>query len=99
MPKDAWMGTGISWGEIKKNPLYEWDPEHERLLIPTSIYNTRNYSLFAILANVDNGVLIEPYDYIALPRGLPEDLSPELKADAEDPQNDDPTSITSWVTL
>lgn len=48
---------------------------------------------------MDNGVLIEPYDYIALPRGLPEDLSPELKADAEDPQNDDPTSITSWVTL
>ena len=88
-------------GDGEKSTLRVGNPKHESLFVPTSLYHTRKYSLFAILANVENGGLLEePYDCIALPRGSTKRIySPELKAYAEDPQNNDPTIITNWVTL
>lgn len=52
-------------------------------------YSDRNYNLFAILANVRNGYGFagcetgEGFTWIADPRGLPTDLSPELNAYAK----------------
>jgi hypothetical protein len=56
----------------------------EGFLLPTRIYNTRNYSLFAILAGVRNDAFSHrPYDVLARPRGLPPDLSGTLREWAE----------------
>jgi hypothetical protein len=55
------------------------DPESEPALMPQAVYDTRNSSLFAILAGVRNLIFSETrYQTIAPPRGLPSDLSPEL---------------------
>lgn len=86
-------------GKMKINPFYEEDPEHEKPVYPEPVYDTPNESLFAILANVGNdGGFIEKYDCIALPLGLPEDLSPELKSYAEDARNQE-IFAASWLTL
>lgn len=86
-------------GKMKNNPFYEEHPEYETPYYPETVYNTPNYSLFAILANVGNdGVLEEMYDCIALPRGLPEDLSPELKTFAGDYRNQE-VFAASWLAL
>lgn len=64
-------------GEMEKNSLYEFDPEHEPHACPKDLYDIRNYSLFAILANVRNN---EGYECIAPRRGIPGDLSPEIRS-------------------
>lgn len=101
------MGTDIrlypeqrvdsSWrfaGKMVKNIHYAYDPEYEPLYHPDDLYDIRNYALFAILADVRNE---ERYQCIAPPRGIPDDVSPEIKSwlayyrdDALDP---------GWLTL
>jgi hypothetical protein len=101
------MGTDISiyperlvnghWqfiGEMIKNMYYEYDPEHEPPYIPNDLYDLRNYSLFAILADVRNN---EGYECITPCRGIPEDLSPEIKSWFEYYQED--ALDASWFTL
>lgn len=87
-------------GEMEENPLYEYDPEHQQRYTPESLYDTENESLCSILADVRNsGVLEEKYDCITSRRGLPEDLSPELKTFAGDSRNQHWSTIISWLTL
>lgn len=71
---------------------WERDPEDDnRLSVPygRGIYGGRNYNLFAILANVRNGRGFagldtgDGFNPIALPKGLPDDVSPEIKECAE----------------
>jgi hypothetical protein len=84
-------------GRMVKNEFYEDDPKHEMPYYPESLYHTRKYSLFAILANMENGLLEEKYECIAPLRGLPDDLSPELKTWSESSRNRE--VIASWLTL
>jgi hypothetical protein len=56
----------------------------------------RHYEFFAILANVKNPIRsTEPFEYIANPRGLPEDMSEDLKKDSLLPTGHD----AGWITL
>lgn len=63
----------LDWGTYFKDPLYVG----------------RNYDLFAILANVRNGVGFAGiptgtgFNPIAMPRGLPDDVSPAVKAESD----------------
>lgn len=57
-------------------------------------YNARDYDLFALLANVRNRNEI---DFISMPRGLPNDATPETVKDAEDWRGDGHSH--SWLTL
>lgn len=63
------------WGCVdyfKTNPFYSDDPLNEKEYEHISIYNSRDYALFATLANVRNYGDITP---ISEPRGLPDDVS------------------------
>jgi len=64
-----------------------------------SFYSTRNYNLFAILANVRNDWSKDGYEFrpIDEPRGLPADTSPEVRAEAEGWYGDGHSY--SWFTL
>ena len=83
------MGTDISlyaekrqdsaWqfiGEMVEDIEYQYYPELANPYRPEDLYEDRNYSLFAILADVRND---EGYECIAPRRGIPDDLSPEIK--------------------
>ncbi len=85
-------------------------------LVDVPVTEDRNYRAFALLANVRNGYgfagfstgeELEPIDE---PRGLPEDMSPELRAALEDDSDEDVSAYDSegiwlgdepysWVTL
>lgn len=70
------------------------DPEW----IPSLFRIDRNSVLFAILANVCNPhCSTSPFDCIDLPRGLPVDVSDELKV--WHAQNDGATFAESWLLL
>lgn len=58
-------------------------------------YTGRNYELFALLADVRNDDTIEPLDE---PRGLPSDISDDLRYEYGDVDNADWHSA-SWFTL
>lgn len=66
-------------------------------------YSNRNYELFAILADVRNGTGFAGIDTgdgfvpIAMPKGLPFDLSPEVKREADSWEGDGHSH--SWHTL
>lgn len=68
-----------------------------------SFYHDRNYDLFAILAGVRNGRGFAGCDTgdgfvpISEPRGLPEDLSPQVRAEAERWDGDGHSH--SWLTV
>ena len=87
-------------GNMENNPFYEYDPQGETPYYPEALYEYDGATLGSILADVRNGgELEEKYDCITSRRGLPEDLSPELKTYAEDHRNQQSTTITSWLTL
>lgn len=73
-------------GEVFENPYYKADKPLNDWNKPLTAepYGDRNYGLFAMLANVRNGygfagvVTGTGYAPIAEPRGLPEDMSPEV---------------------
>ena len=69
-------------GELVPNPDYfPDDPDfaNEPELVPSSLDIPRCSPLFAILANVNNTRTPEPYESIAMPRGLPDDATTETK--------------------
>lgn len=75
--------------EVKRNGAWEsadsWNMEDDTIW-PDSIYKGRNYDMFAVLADVRNGVGFagrytgSGFKPIAAPRGAPEDASSEVKA-------------------
>jgi hypothetical protein len=84
-----------------------YDTERQSWLIPENLYDTRNYALFAILADVRN----DPgYESIAPRRGLPEDISPEVKDyfgsflpdhdeyDEMPPRPQEKEQLDAWIT-
>lgn len=83
------------------------DSHYYRDRVKVEWFNDRNYNLFAILAGVRNG-----YDFVPIsePRGLPSDLSPEVKKldymsreESESGGGDNDISLgdhsQSWLTL
>ena len=83
-----------------------WSPceyEKGRMTLKNELYGDRNYNLFAILANVRNGYGFagvptgSGFVPIAEPKGLPDDVSPEVKAES-DRWNGDGHSHT-WLTV
>lgn len=77
----------------------EWD--QSSLEVRKSFYKDRCYDLFGILADVRNGSGFagaktgEGFVPISAPRGLPNDLSPELQREADEGMDHTP----SWLTL
>lgn len=75
---DTWYPDNY---EPDRVSVYNWGPHYERLGGP--IYHSRNYDLFAILANVRNDYGFAGVDTgdgfvpIAAPRGIPDDACPE----------------------
>ena len=78
----------------------EYEPGRKTVPFHQHFYDTRNYDLFAILANVRNGRGFAGTDtgdgFVPLcePRGLPDDMSAELVKEAEGCDH-----TPSWVTL
>ncbi len=85
-------------GDWVKNDMYEeGDPELQKLYFESPIHVFRNYAVFSVLADVRNdkhwlgrfyallGINKKPLGYIPIssPRGLPEDLSSDLRKQAE----------------
>ena len=109
------MGCDIHvYTEVKKDGQWvstdRWETEtnddgSERVYRPyeSSIYSERNYDLFAILADVRNGVGFagcdtgEGFVPISSPKGMPENASVEVKNVAESWDADGHSH--SWVTL
>ncbi|WP_342561616.1 hypothetical protein NST84_18395 [Paenibacillus sp. FSL R7-0345] len=67
---DKWTKNSLAilYPERDEGPI--WEVERKEMF-----FTERNYSLFAILANQRNA---EDMPYISDPRGLPEDVSPEI---------------------
>ena len=70
--------------ESEENSRYHPEGKlNAQLLKPVELYASRNYDLFSILADVrnPNGKTLDnqKFEVISPPRGLPEDLSPELR--------------------
>ncbi len=67
---------------LAPNPEWHEDfPEEAPRMAPQPLFTTRNYDLFAILADVRNPMRAEaPFAVIAEPRGFPEDAAAELQA-------------------
>lgn len=63
-------------GEMEEPAGEQRNSEHASPSSPKDLYDIRNYSLFAILADVRND---EGYECIGPRRGIPADLSPEIK--------------------
>jgi hypothetical protein len=84
---------------LQPNPAF--DPQHPDdapQWKPTEIFRQRNFALFAILAGVCNPTCAsEPFQSIAPPRGLPDDLSEPLRL--WNAQNDGDTWSESWLLL
>lgn len=67
---------------FKVNPYYtEGEDDGEQPLSLVGFCDNRNYSRFAILADVRN---YGGTEYIAEPRGLPDDVTAEVKKDSDD---------------
>jgi len=82
-------------GDMFKNPWY--NPDKDDSFYKEFIdhpYDDRNYNLYAILANVRNGYDLIP---IAYPKGLPEDVSDEIKSNSDDWCGDGHSH--SWFTF
>lgn len=77
-------GIWISRDKWMVNEDYVLDPENtgNRYAIDygDEIYSRRSYLIFAILAGVRNYYDIKP---VSLPKGLPSDVSPEVKAQSD----------------
>ncbi len=69
------MGTDIHlFVEKKENNKWIYVGKHDI---------ARNYPLFAILANVRNGIRSGKFEPISYPRGLPNNVSPEVRKRAD----------------
>lgn len=83
------MGCDIHWFVERQRDDGTWE------IRPEADYNDRNYDLFTALANVRN--YNERVTPIAEPRGLPDDVSPEVRADSDAWDSDGHSH--SWHTL
>jgi hypothetical protein len=102
--KDGWHLLG----ELEENSeYYPEEKPNAQMLKPVELYANRNYNLFSILADVRNpdGKTLgnQKFEVISPPRGLPEDLSPELhdwlkERELEDDKGSD-VSGSSWLLL
>lgn len=83
---DTWY-TDSDESDPEYRSLYKWGPGLERLGGP--MYSSRNYGLFAMLADVRNGYGFAGVDTgdavvpISEPRGMPENVSPEVRASCD----------------
>jgi hypothetical protein len=81
----------------------EWEGGRPTVKYGGHFYDGRNYSLFAILANVRNGYGFAGVDTgdgfvpMDMPRGLPKDVTPKVKAEAEAWEGDGHSH--SWFLL
>ena len=89
-------GPDGAWSALRPPEEFSWQARYNRLELPFTVKEgteealawtvDRNYDLFALLADVRNGVGFAGADTgdgftpIAMPRGLPLDLSAELQA-------------------
>lgn len=83
------------WEAVKgKNPYFGcWANEPEECY-KDWFYNSRNYSLFSVLADVRNNYNIKP---IATPKGLPIDVSDIVRKESDEWDGDGHSH--SWLTL
>lgn len=101
---------GDKWVSADKwtpNKYYDpAEPEGEKPLVvdyDDRIYRGRNYDLFGILANVRNGrgfagiVTGKPFTPISMPKGLPGDVSDEVRSESDYWEGDGHSH--SWLTL
>lgn len=72
--KGYWLSID-KWTKNEYFFHYPNEPEWH-VSVEDEMYSTRNYVLFAILASVRNYFDIQP---ISIPRGLPRDVTPEIK--------------------
>jgi hypothetical protein len=82
---DKW--TKSSWAILypkENNPI--WEVERSDM-----VFKERNYDLFEILANQRNS---ENMPYISEPRGLPEDVTPEIRLQIRNSE----CHTTTWYT-
>lgn len=101
------MGCDIHLHVEKQNPLGEWehvpDPEGADWADPRRWYHGRNYNLFAILADVRNGHGFagvrtgDGFNPIDNPRGLPDDVSADVRKMSDDWDTDGHSH--SWLTV
>lgn len=102
------MGCDIhAYVEVRNGDVWKsadvWTEEDGWFSANPTVYNDRNYSLFAILAGVRNGVGFagcktgEGFNPISIPRGLPVDVSFEVKR-CSDLWGSDGHSH-SWLTI
>lgn len=101
------LKTG-KWEKITgfKSDFYDKDSDYfstDRFKNGDSILDARNYNEFAILANVRNGFGFggcdtgDPIKPISMPKGLPDDISEEVKLKAEEWGSDGHSH--SWLTI
>lgn len=87
-------------GSVFKDPSYDWYKENYKELpyyvkeFTDSPYDGRNYALFSMLANVRNHYDIVP---ISNPKGLPDDISNDVKAEYAIWHDD--SHSRSWLTV
>ena len=93
-------GTWAVVDDLVPNPIYyAEDPNcaDDPRMVPRCLDIPRRSSLFAVPANVNNTTTSAPYDYIDLPRGMPDNASLDaknwLKAWGAD------AFASSWLTL
>lgn len=96
---------GSKWVSADRWEPCEYEPDSGRKTVPygSRIYSGRNYDLFGILADVRNGRGFAGirtgagFNPISEPKGLPVDVSPEVKAESEGWGCDGHSH--SWLTL
>lgn len=84
------------WVSVDKWSTDPWECDEQDYIdvkSEDSFYHDRNYLLFGILAHVRDRRVVS----ISLPRGLPEDISPEVKKRSDDYGGDGHSH--SWLTL
>jgi len=77
------------------NPYFTDGTDGEQKMEVKNLYRNRNYDLFTLLAGVRDYTGATPF--IADPRGIPEDASPQTKEEAQRWGGDGHTH--SWLTL
>ncbi len=87
--KDKWYNID----HYKPNRYYSDYPDEESKMNRVEFYNGRNYTLFAVLADVRNR---EDTKVIDTPRGIPQDCSSQVKLNVDSWEDD--AHSHSWFT-
>lgn len=94
--------NGTGWVTADEWKVDEDEPGRMEVPCDSRFYSGRNYNLFSILADVRNGHGFAGIDTgdgypIAPPRGLPDDVTPEVKTESDGWGRDGHSH--SWLTL